>query len=225
MEISDTLDGYEPRDLEKYRPDQSTVLFVEDLYLSQSEYLRNSMLNSCSGPVAVIFDEDDVIKSVNIGHGIPLRRPLSKGHILELLSRMVQSTSTAGICEVSENSSRRVKRTGPTKALQGMNLSLERVEMLQIQMNKLQGALSPAGKIQTLGQYYSLFPLRVLFVDNNEESIKLMNMIVKSVDAKIRMTPKMSQVLICHIFTLRQGSGTCSCKRRKFRYHNPSAIV
>jgi hypothetical protein len=98
IEISDTLDGYSPSDLEKYIPDKSTVLFVEDSYLSQSEYLRRSLFDSNSGSVALISDSPDIMTDLDVRGAKLLLRPIHKHDIAEIInpkSRLLNDKSSA----------------------------------------------------------------------------------------------------------------------------------
>jgi hypothetical protein len=98
LEISDILDGYSSRDLEKYMPDPSTVLFVEDSYLYHSEYLQQSLLDVNSGPVAIISDSRDIISAFNCGEAATLMlRPIQKDEIAELINHNMS------IIEISES--------------------------------------------------------------------------------------------------------------------------
>lgn len=84
LEISDTLEGYTPRDLEKYRSSPNQALFVEDVYLEQSEYLRNCLYDHLSGPVAVISDNYDILSELRPNVKLFLR-PLSRSDLEKLL--------------------------------------------------------------------------------------------------------------------------------------------
>lgn len=92
LEISDTMRGYSVRDLEKYKPAPNVLLFVEDLYLQQSEYLRNSLMDSNSGPAAIISDSEELfVEFPNLATVKLIIRPFTKNDVMKIIKKPTKS--------------------------------------------------------------------------------------------------------------------------------------
>jgi hypothetical protein len=78
-------------------PDPKTLLLVEDSYLYQSEYLKASLLDQNSGPVAIISDSNDIMTSMNTGYARLLLRPILKRQICELINQNILQAAESSV--------------------------------------------------------------------------------------------------------------------------------